>query len=90
MNKIELLKNKLQKGLTTMSELNIENCKDYLDGMYFKDIRFNGQKEGSMCFLAIDEDDQEKEIKFQPMEDGKVCVSVKEDEQWSILKVLED
>lgn len=72
------------------NQLTIENAADYLKGMYFTDVTYQTSINKILYFSAIDEDDREKEIAFEPMKDGKVCVSVKQDGTWSILEILRD
>jgi DNA transposition AAA+ family ATPase len=75
------------------NEFTIENCIIYLENEYFTDIRFKQEKENKLYFIAIDEDDQLKEIEFESvevMEENRICVSVKENEQWNILEILID
>lgn len=61
-----------------MIKLEIEGCKDYLENMAFTEIRFTGERSGNLYFKAIDEDDDtEKEIEFEPMDDTKACVSLR-------------
>lgn len=72
--------------------LNIENCTDYLKGMYFENIQYSGEQDNCLYFSAIDEDDTFKFIEFQPIKYDRICVSVKtpKESNWIILEILED
>jgi hypothetical protein len=71
--------------------LTVENATQYLENMYFTEIKFTEQIGENLYFSAIDEDDIRKEIEFQPItRNENVICSVKEDERWIILEILED
>lgn len=75
-----------------MNELTIENAESYLTNMYFNQIKFNKEENGSLYFYAIDEDEgnENVEVAFEP-EGEKIIVSVKySNEQWIILEILQD
>lgn len=73
-----------------MIQLTIENCKQYLESMSFESILHDGNIDDLLYFTAVDEDGELKEIEFEPLEDGRICVSVEEDGTWNILEILED
>jgi hypothetical protein len=70
--------------------LTVENCIDYLENNYFTDIRFTGEENGSLYFMATDEDDTQKEICFEYGDLDSVIVSVREnkDQPFYILEKL--
>lgn len=74
------------------NELTIENATQYLENMYFTDIKFSGEQDNCLYFSAIDEDDLFKFIEFEPIENEQICVSLREpkEDKWIILEILKD
>jgi hypothetical protein len=58
--------------------------------MDFTYIQFSHDKDDCLYFTGKDENNHIKLIEFQPIEYDRICVSVKENEKWIILEILED
>lgn len=69
--------------------LTISNAEAFLKSMFFTDIECVGESEKSLYFQVKDEDDEIKKVELQTVEMDKICVSVKENNEWYILTMLD-